>query len=748
GQPRIPLQITAETISPMVPVRLRPRDSERIVHAALGPIAGTHFDGLFDGDRDWAIWLAGGRCFYEDMGNHVRLHISLSGEANRRDNILTLKDEPDFLKRTHGLSGYVPMNPRRIEPMPAAWMPISGSASSDEIARNTAWMAVNLRPYGAASVLVPTSNGASINPTATADPSAVMKASTTTKSSSIDGSVYLQQLAATIISPFWGQGFVAQTSSSSAIVGESLTLLQARRAATLLALSGRSPIAGESMYRLNEERTKLLGRMIPTAPIRAVDLFSHTGWPAIWNLAVATEAGHCNVVSLFNTTDEPRIETVELEELGISDGERFAVYDFWENKLLRVVSDRFSSCVPANDCRLLSITAIRDNEPTVLGSNRHITCGAMDLYDVHWDAAQQTLNGRSNVAAFDPYELWIYMPDGGNNSLEIQEVRSTARKTWVRQTDHLRTVTFEADTSGPISWTISFRQTTGAVLVKLEPPRNLQPQQNTRGVYLSWYQPDDRAVAHRIYRNGRLLAEVEDYEYQDSTALYNSLYEYTVSTVDAANRESAHSKSVFYKTPMPASVNLTQLMPLIVSPGGEQKLGLDRSAAGTPLRIGNQRVYRGIGTTSPSRIVYFLGGGYEGFSGGVGIDACSQDQGVHGANGASGAAIFRIVADGQTLFTSPVMKANQPPVPFSVRVTGKVQLELIVTDAETGTGTGTGTGTTPTYADWGNAYLRAASPSTASPSATSPPAVSPSAAPPPEVPSPEIPPATPVPSSP
>jgi hypothetical protein len=108
------------------------------------------------------------------------------------------------------------------------------------------------------------------------------------------------------------------------------------------------------------------------------------------------------------------------------------------------------------------------------------------------------------------------------------------------------------------------------------------------------------------------------------------------------------------------------------------------------LRIAGQRIYRGLGTTAPSRVVYFLGGGYDVLSGSVGIDD---------AAGGRGSAVFRIIADGQTLFTSPVIKGGSSPLPFNIRVRGKLQLELVVTDA--------GDGNASDYADWANAYLRA-----------------------------------------
>lgn len=459
--------------------------------------------------------------------------------------------------------------------------------------------------------------------------------------------------------------------------------------ASLLGLTGRSPIAGEQMYRLSEERVDLLRRIIPAVPVRTVDLFGHRGWPPIWNVAVTTDAGRWNVVGLFNPTDEARTETVEFEDLHVGDGiQQFAVYDVWENRLLRIVTDRFQLRVPAAGCRVVTVTRILQDQPTILGSNRHITGGAPDIHRVSWNPADLTLSGTSGMVALEPYVLRVCLPEG-ERGLEIDRADSSAGRILVRAQDRLRYLTFETSATGLVDWKIRFYRVDQPSVMNPAQPRRLTTRQNTRGVHLEWSADDESAVAYRVYRNGRLVAEPETCEYQDSTAAYNASFQYTVTAVDARGNESVPSDSVVHQTPLPASTNLTQLVPLSVS-HDRLPLGQDRSVTGGPLRLAGQRIYRGLGMAAPSRAVYFLGGGYDLFTGVVGVDD---------AAGARGSVVFTIIADAQNLFTSPVMHAGETPQPFSVKVKGKTQMELIVGDAEDGSDAD--------YAAWGNPYLRA-----------------------------------------
>ncbi len=691
--PRSPprLELIIETLLPMLPVCLEPREPDRIIHAAVGPVAGGWFDGLFEPRQDFALRLAG-PIYCEELPDRVRLTLVLGeGYPAPNDNIATLAYERDFLKIHHNLTGYAPVDHRRLEPMPAAWMPLDAgeSANADEITRNTIWMAVNLKPYGAASVLLPQLRSAA--PGIGAAASAPV-GRTRRPSSAVAAWESLQRSGMDIAGAFWGHGIIAGSSSSSLTVGRALGIEQARLYASLLGMAGYSPIAGEQMYQLGEERVELLRRIIPAAPVRTVDLFAHRGFPPVWNLALATDAGRWNILGLFNTSDESRLESIELEDLHLGTGtEQFAVFDVWEKRLLRLVTDRFQIHVPATGCRVLSITRIHDDRPTVLGTSRHLTAGGPDLHHVHWDTDTLTLSGQSEVVAHDPYELRLHVPKG-DRAWEVMQVRSAADRTHLRGYDALRVITFEAQLTGLLDWQISFYRAGSSPEIALTQPRNLLTRQTTRGVHIEWYAPDERAVAYRVYRNQRLIGEAESCEYQDSTAAYSASFQYTVTAVDAHGAESVPSDSVTHQTPTPASTNLTQLVPLSVS---QERLsvGQDRGATGGPLRVANQRIYRGLGVAVPSRVVYFLGGGYDAFSGVVGIDDAAD---------ARASAIFRVVADGQTLFTSPVMHAGQAAISFTARVRGKTRLELLTTDAEDGSDSD--------YGVWGNPYLRAAAP--------------------------------------
>jgi hypothetical protein len=97
----------------------------------------------------------------------------------------------------------------------------------------------------------------------------------------------------------------------------------------------------------------------------------------------------------------------------------------------------------------------------------------------------------------------------------------------------------------------------------------------------------------------------------------------------------------------------------------------DRDIEDHPMRLGNKKVPKGIGTHAPSEIVYTMDGKYVRF------------QAVVGPPEQSGSVVFRVLGDDRLLFDSGVMR-NRQTTAVDVSLAGVRQLRLIVTDASDG----------------------------------------------------------------
>jgi hypothetical protein len=96
---------------------------------------------------------------------------------------------------------------------------------------------------------------------------------------------------------------------------------------------------------------------------------------------------------------------------------------------------------------------------------------------------------------------------------------------------------------------------------------------------------------------------------------------------------------------------------------------------GRTLTLAGQTYARGFGVHANSSMTFALGGKCSTFTAQVGVDDEVGDK---------GSVVFRVIADGVTLFDSGTMTGASATKAVSVSVAGKQQLQLVVTDAGNG----------------------------------------------------------------
>ena len=106
--------------------------------------------------------------------------------------------------------------------------------------------------------------------------------------------------------------------------------------------------------------------------------------------------------------DDPAIA---LTDLGLPAATDFVGFEFWTGRALGIVRDTLHAG-PVDPAYQVQVTCLRPrvDHPQLLSTNRHVTCGGVDLEQVAWDA--RALSGTSTVVAGDAYELFLTEPAG------------------------------------------------------------------------------------------------------------------------------------------------------------------------------------------------------------------------------------------------------------------------------------------------------------------------------------------------
>ena len=112
---------------------------------------------------------------------------------------------------------------------------------------------------------------------------------------------------------------------------------------------------------------------------------------------------------------DDRDQTISVKDLGLNDQKEYLLFEFWRKEFRGIVKKQFNpGTIDSNfHCQVFCLRE-KQNHPQLLATNRHISCGALEIESMQWNNRQ--LNGSSTLVADDVYTMYIYEPEGYSNT--------------------------------------------------------------------------------------------------------------------------------------------------------------------------------------------------------------------------------------------------------------------------------------------------------------------------------------------
>ena len=146
---------------------------------------------------------------------------------------------------------------------------------------------------------------------------------------------------------------------------------------------------------------------------------------------------------------------IRFSDLGLAADRPYLAFEFWTKSFLGAFTNAFTPTAvdPRYGVQAICLRE-RQSHPQFVASNRHVSCGALDVSNVVWQDG--ALDGTSDVVGGDPYEIYLTEPDG----YALADARITGAELLANQkTGGLRMLRVRAARSGPVSWHLEYRST-------------------------------------------------------------------------------------------------------------------------------------------------------------------------------------------------------------------------------------------------------------------------------------------------
>jgi hypothetical protein len=109
----------------------------------------------------------------------------------------------------------------------------------------------------------------------------------------------------------------------------------------------------------------------------------------------------------FLTPPAPRKITLNFSKAGLDPHQDYLLFDFWNQKFLGKARGQYSVRLKPHQCEVVSLRP-NEHHPQLIGTDRHITMGGVELRDEKWDPVRKQLRVVMSLVEHYPTVLTFY----------------------------------------------------------------------------------------------------------------------------------------------------------------------------------------------------------------------------------------------------------------------------------------------------------------------------------------------------
>jgi alpha-galactosidase len=184
---------------------------------------------------------------------------------------------------------------------------------------------------------------------------------------------------------------------------------QAETWITLTALAGGHLMVSDPVKEYDAERLSMLRKAGPPMLLRPSVVVPLAADPEFQCADIEKDGQRWTLIARYAWKPEAAVDAT-LTQFGLDENASYLAFDFWRSTPERAVDGKVHFReLKQGECQLLALRRLEDH-PQVLGTDRHLGQGAVELERVRWKSNQ--LSGTMKLGRGQRWSLWIHVPDG------------------------------------------------------------------------------------------------------------------------------------------------------------------------------------------------------------------------------------------------------------------------------------------------------------------------------------------------
>ncbi len=234
---------------------------------------------------------------------------------------------------------------------------------------------------------------------------------------------------------------------------------EAQAVATLIGLSGGNTMSGDRLPNLDPVKIEILKKIFPSTPEYAVPADLKENDPqTIFYCKVERDYDNWTLGAFFNPDRKwPIKKKVTAKNLHLNPLKSYLAFNFWKQHFQGEFNDTLIVDIPEGSVTLLSIHE-KTGHPQVLGTNRHVKQGAVEIESASFDVTSNIFSAISSGPSTSQHSVFVYVPENyfwqpdGGRIYELHEGYT------IRQySENVVRVDLNFGKAQKINWQISFR---------------------------------------------------------------------------------------------------------------------------------------------------------------------------------------------------------------------------------------------------------------------------------------------------
>lgn len=226
---------------------------------------------------------------------------------------------------------------------------------------------------------------------------------------------------------------------------------------TLEAMEGGHLMVSDPTETYDEARLDMMRRVGPPMMTKSTSFPTQaqreTGSAAreLMTMNVQKDGFNWTVAARFGWKNGAAAKAESLETLGLDPQQKYVVFDFWKEEYLGEVTGQVQfATLQQGRCQVLCLRPVLD-VPQIVGTNRHIGQGVVDLEGVSWKNG--TLSGSYVVGKGRQFSLYVRVPKGWSLA------ESSAKSTAIKEGGDASVLRLDfPEQSGAVKWSLRFNK--------------------------------------------------------------------------------------------------------------------------------------------------------------------------------------------------------------------------------------------------------------------------------------------------